>query len=185
MDKITARAKARELVRRMTLEEKTAQMLYEAPGLPELGIPAYNWWNEALHGVARSGRATVFPQSIGLAASFDPALVRKIGEVIAEEGRIIHEIYKSEGKSGIYQGLTYWSPNINIVRDPRWGRAHETYGEDPYLTSRMGTEFVRGLQGEDPDHLTASACCKHLAAHSGPEGTRHGFNAAVSQKGPF
>ncbi|MBQ7059139.1 MAG: glycoside hydrolase family 3 C-terminal domain-containing protein [Firmicutes bacterium] len=185
MDKITARAKARELVRRMTLEEKTAQMLYEAPGLPELGIPAYNWWNEALHGVARSGRATVFPQSIGLAASFDPALVRKIGEVIAEEGRIIHEIYKSEGKSGIYQGLTYWSPNINIVRDPRWGRAHETYGEDPYLTSRMGTEFVRGLQGEDPDHLTASACCKHLAAHSGPEGTRHGFNAAVSRKDLF
>ncbi len=182
MDKQSARRKAQELIRKMTLEEKTSQMLYEAPAIEELGISAYNWWNEALHGVARSGRATVFPQSIGLSASFDPELLRKVGSVIAGEGRIIHAIYRSEGKSGIYQGLTYWSPNINIVRDPRWGRAHETYGEDPYLTSRMGCEFVRGIQGDDPDHLAASACAKHMAVHSGPEATRHGFNASVSKK---
>ena len=182
MDKKAAREKARELVSQMTLEEKTSQMLYEAPAIPRLGIPSYNWWNEALHGVARSGRATVFPQAIGLAASFDPALLHSVGSIIAKEGRIIHEMYQSEGCRGIYQGLTYWSPNINIARDPRWGRAHETYGEDPYLTSRMGTEFVKGIQGDDPSRLSASACCKHLAVHSGPEATRHGFNANVSRK---
>ena len=182
MNKENAKAKARELIAQMTVEEKVSQLLFEAPAIPRLSLEEYNWWNEALHGVARAGRSTVFPQSIGLGASFDPALVRKIGEATGREGRIKNEIYRSEGARGIYQGLTYWSPNINIVRDPRWGRAHEAYGEDPYLTAVIGTAFVQGLQGEDPEHLQAAACAKHFAAHSGPEATRHGFNAAVSAK---
>ncbi|MCI8633775.1 MAG: glycoside hydrolase family 3 protein [Lachnospiraceae bacterium] len=176
-----AQQRAGELVRQMTLEEKAGQMLYQAPAIPRLGLPAYNWWNEALHGVARAGLATVFPQSIGLAATFDPALIEKIGRVIGEEGRLKNAIYRSEGERGIYKGLTYWSPNINIVRDPRWGRAHETYGEDPCLTAAMGTAFVRGMQeGEEGDGLTAAACVKHFAVHSGPEETRHGFDAEVT-----
>lgn len=176
-----ARQRAQALVSEMTLEEKAGQMLYTAPAIPRLRLPAYNWWNEALHGVARAGLATVFPQSIGLAATFDPALMEQVGEAIGEEGRIKNAVYRSEGERGIYKGLTYWSPNINIVRDPRWGRAHETYGEDPFLTSVMGTAFVRGMQGPGPK-LRAAACVKHMAVHSGPEATRHGFDAEVSEQ---
>ncbi len=178
-----AQKRARELVKQMSLEEKAGQMLYQAPAIPHLGLPAYNWWNEALHGVARAGLATVFPQSIGLAATFDLELLETIGAAIAEEGRLKNAIYRAEGERGIYKGLTYWSPNINIVRDPRWGRAHETYGEDPYLTAAMGTAFVKGMQeGEEGDGLTAAACIKHFAVHSGPEETRHGFDAEVTQQ---
>ncbi|MBQ7017050.1 MAG: glycoside hydrolase family 3 C-terminal domain-containing protein [Firmicutes bacterium] len=176
-----AKQKAQALVSQMTLEEKTSQMLYQAPAIPRLGLPSYNWWNEALHGVARAGLSTVFPQSIGLAATFDPALVEQVGKATGEEGRIKNEIYRSEGERGIYKGLTYWSPNINIVRDPRWGRAHEAYGEDPCLTSIMGTAFVNGLQGPGPE-LQAAACLKHFAVHSGPEETRHGFDAECDER---
>lgn len=176
-----AEQQAKKLVQQMTLEEKAGQMLYQAPAIERLHLPAYNWWNEALHGVARAGKATVFPQSIGLAATFDPALLEAIGKAIGEEGRLKNTIYRSEGERGIYKGLTYWSPNINIVRDPRWGRAHETYGEDPCLTAAMGTAFVKGMQGEG-EGLTAAACVKHFAVHSGPEETRHGFDAEVSQQ---
>lgn len=183
MKKEMARQKAAQIVSQMTLEEKCSQMLFTAPAIERLGIPAYNWWNEALHGVARAGLATMFPQSIGLAATFDQKLVGKIGEVIGQEGRIKNEIARSQGDRIIYKGLTFWSPNINIVRDPRWGRAHETYGEDPYLTSRMGTAFVEGVQEEDrPGRMQAAACVKHFAAHSGPEAVRHGFDAKVSPK---
>ena len=182
MNKESARKKAKELIAKMSTEEKVSQLLYEAPAIPRLGIGEYNWWNEALHGVARAGRAAVFPQAIGLGASFDPLMVRQVGSMVGQEGRIKNEIYRSEGRRGIYQGLTFWSPNINIVRDPRWGRAHEAYGEDPFLTSAIGTAFVRGVQGEDPEHLQAAACAKHFAVHSGPEATRHGFNAEVSEQ---
>lgn len=181
MNLAEAKQKARDLVSRMTLEEKTGQMLYTAPAIPRLNLPSYNWWNEALHGVARAGLSTVFPQSIGLAATFDPELVEQIGKATGEEGRIKNEIYRSEGERGIYKGLTYWSPNINIVRDPRWGRAHETYGEDPCLTAMMGTAFVKGLQGPGPE-MQAAACVKHFAVHSGPEETRHGFDAECSEQ---
>lgn len=181
MNQAEAKERAKALVSQMTLEEKTSQMLYTAPAIPRLGLPAYNWWNEALHGVARAGLSTVFPQSIGLAATFDPELLQQVGQAIGEEGRLKNEIYRSEGERGIYKGLTYWSPNINIVRDPRWGRAHETYGEDPFLTASLGTAFVKGMQGPGPE-LQAAACVKHLAAHSGPEETRHGFDAEVSEQ---
>ena len=181
MKKELARQKAAQIVSQMTLEEKCSQMLFTSPAIERLGIPAYNWWNEALHGVARAGLATMFPQSIGLAATFDQDLVGRIGQVIGQEGRIKNEIARSESDRIIYKGLTFWSPNINIVRDPRWGRAHETYGEDPYLTSRMGTAFVKGIQEEDkPGRRQAAACVKHFAAHSGPEAIRHGFDAKVS-----
>ena len=183
MKKELARQKAAQIVSQMTLEEKCSQMLFTSPAIERLGIPAYNWWNEALHGVARAGLATMFPQSIGLAATFDQDLVGRIGQVIGQEGRIKNEIARSESDRIIYKGLTFWSPNINIVRDPRWGRAHETYGEDPYLTSRMGTAFVKGIQEEDkPGRMQAAACVKHFAAHSGPEAIRHGFDAKVSLK---
>lgn len=188
MNETQAKEKARELVKAMSLEEKVSQLRYESPAIPRLGLPAYNWWNEALHGVARAGLSTVFPQSIGLAATFDPAILEKVGAVTGQEGRLKNEIYRAEGNRGIYKGLTFWSPNINIVRDPRWGRAHETYGEDPFLTATMGTAFVKGmqtvpekLQKEDGPSLQAAACVKHLAVHSGPEETRHGFDAEVSE----
>ncbi len=182
MNKQDARNKAREIVSKMSAEEKVSQMIYTSKAIEHVGLKEYNWWNEALHGVARAGLATVFPQSIGLGASFDPELLKKIGDVIGKEGRIKNELARSQGDRGIYKGLTFWSPNINIVRDPRWGRAHETYGEDPYLTSIMGTAFVKGMQGDDPKRLTAAACIKHFAAHSGPEEIRHGFNTEVSEK---
>ena len=169
--------KARALIAQMTVEEKVSQMLHTAPAIDRLGIPAYNWWNEALHGVARSGTATVFPQAIGLAAAFDPDLLKEIATAIADEARAKFHAYQKEGDTDIYKGLTFWSPNINIFRDPRWGRGHETYGEDPYLTSRLGVAFIQGLQGDDPESYKAAACAKHYAVHSGPEEDRHHFDA--------
>ena len=177
------KARAKELVSKMTLEEKMSQMRYDAPAIERLGIPAYNWWNEGLHGVARAGRATVFPQAIGMAASFDTERMEQVATVISDEARANYNEYKKFGDTERYEGLTYWSPNINIFRDPRWGRGHETYGEDPYLTGRMGAAFIRGLQG-DPDYKyrKLDACIKHFAVHSGPESLRHSFDAVVSEK---
>lgn len=174
--------RAEDLLSRMTLEEKLSQMMYQSPAIPRLNIPAYNWWNEALHGVARAGTATMFPQAIGLAAMFDEKELKEVAEIISTEGRAKYKAYSDEGDRGIYKGLTFWSPNVNIFRDPRWGRGHETYGEDPYLTSRLGVAFIHGLQGDDPKYLKTAACAKHFAVHSGPEGIRHEFNAQVSEK---
>jgi len=174
--------RANDLVSRMTLEEKVTQMLHAAPAIPRLGIPSYNWWNEALHGVARAGVATVFPQAIGLAATFDDNLVNKVADVISTEGRAKYHEFQRKGDHDIYKGLTFWSPNINIFRDPRWGRGQETFGEDPYLTGRLGVAFVKGLQGSDNKYLKSAACVKHFAVHSGPESERHSFNAEVSKK---
>ena len=176
------RQRAKELVGKMTLAEKLAQMRYEAPAIERLGIPAYNWWNECLHGVARSGCATVFPQAIGMAASFDPALLETVAGAISEEARAKYNAYREFGDTQIYQGLTMWSPNINIFRDPRWGRGHETYGEDPYLTGHMGAAFVKGLQGYDEQYRKVDATLKHYAVHSGPESERHEFDARVDEK---
>ena len=176
-----AAAKAKELVSRMTLEEKATQLRYDAPAIDRLGIPAYNWWNEVLHGVARAGTATVFPQAIGLAAMFDEELQEKIADVISDEARAKYNGQSAHGDRDIYKGLTVWSPNINIFRDPRWGRGHETYGEDPYLTSRLGIRFIRGLQGNGK-YLKVAACSKHFAVHSGPEAIRHQFNAVATPK---
>ena len=174
--------RAKELVSQMTLEEKFTQMTYQSKAIPRLGIPAYNWWNEALHGVARAGVATMFPQAIGLAAMFDDTFMEKIADVISTEGRAKYHAFSELGDRAIYKGLTFWSPNVNIFRDPRWGRGHETYGEDPYLTSRVGVAFVKGLQGNDPKYLKAAACDKHYAVHSGPEKIRHEFDAQASPK---
>lgn len=176
--------KAKELVSKMTLQERAEQLTYKAPAIKHLNIPRYNWWNEGLHGVARAGTATVFPQAIGLAAMFDDKLLEEIAQVIATEGRAKYNENSKKGDRDIYKGLTYWSPNINIFRDPRWGRGHETYGEDPYLTSRLGVAFVKGLQG-DGKYLKIAGCAKHFAVHSGPEGLRHEFNAVVSKKDLF
>ena len=173
---------AKKLVSQMTIDEKISQMLYESPAIERLGIPEYNWWNEALHGVARAGVATVFPQAIGLAATFDTDLIEKIGDVVSTEGRGKFNEFSKKGDHGIYKGLTFWAPNVNIFRDPRWGRGHETYGEDPYLTGKLGCAYIRGLQGDDPDHLKSAACAKHFAAHSGPEALRHEFDAKASPK---
>lgn len=174
--------RARDLVSRMTLEEKVTQMLHSAPAIPRLGVRAYNWWNEALHGVARAGTATMFPQAIGMAATFDEELMYKAADIIATEGRAkYHEALKHED-TDIYKGLTFWAPNVNIFRDPRWGRGHETYGEDPYLAGKLGVAFVKGLQGNADKYLKTAACAKHFAVHSGPEGERHSFNAAASKK---
>jgi beta-glucosidase len=170
-----------DLVSRMTLQEKADQLLYTAPAIPRLGIPAYNWWNEALHGVARAGYATVFPQSITIADSWDEGLMFNVANAISDEARAKYHEFQRRGERGIYQGLTFWSPNINIFRDPRWGRGHETYGEDPFLTGRMGYEFVKGMQGDDPRYLKTVATAKHFAVHSGPETLRHSFNAKVSE----
>jgi beta-glucosidase len=174
-----------DLLGRLTPAEKAAQMLHEAPAVPRLGIPAYNWWNECLHGVARAGTATVFPQAIGLAASFNVTLMSEVARAISDEARAKHHAYAAEGDHGYYKGLTYWSPNINIFRDPRWGRGHETYGECPFLTARLGVSFVQGLQGNDERYLKLVATAKHLAVHSGPESLRHGFDARVSPKDLF
>jgi beta-glucosidase len=170
-----------DLVSKMTLQEKADQLLYTAPAIPRLGIPAYTWWNEALHGVARAGYATVFPQSITIANSWDEGLLFNVATAISDEARAKYHEFQRRGKTGIYQGLTFWSPNINIFRDPRWGRGHETYGEDPFLTGRMGYEFVKGMQGDDPKYLKTVATAKHYAVHSGPEPLRHSFNAKVSE----
>ncbi len=174
------REKAKALVAQMTLEEKVGQTLYNAPAIERLGIKSYNWWNEALHGVARAGVATVFPQSIGLAATFDEDFLEEIADAISTEGRGKFNMQQASDDTDIYKGLTFWSPNVNIFRDPRWGRGHETFGEDPYLTSRLGVRFVQGLQGHDENYLKAAACAKHFAVHSGPEGIRHSFNAEAS-----
>lgn len=181
MKREEARSKAQELVSKMTLEEKASQLRYDAPAIERLGIPAYNWWNEALHGVARAGQATVFPQAIGLGATFDTELIGEIADTISTEGRAKYNAFSSEGDRDIYKGLTFWSPNVNIFRDPRWGRGHETYGEDPYLTSRLGVAFVKGLQG-DGETMKAAACAKHFAVHSGPEALRHEFDAEATAK---
>ncbi len=173
--------KAKELVAQMTLEEKASQLKYDAPAIKRLGIPAYNWWNEALHGIARAGTATIFPQAIGLAAIFDHEFIEKVADVIATEGRAKYNEFSKHDDRDIYKGLTHWSPNVNIFRDPRWGRGHETYGEDPYLTKRTGIAFVNGLQG-DGEHMKLAACAKHYAVHSGPEHLRHEFNAVASDK---
>ncbi|MBP1584410.1 MAG: glycoside hydrolase family 3 C-terminal domain-containing protein [Lachnospiraceae bacterium] len=174
------RKRAEELVSKMTLEEKVSQTLNHAPAIERLGIKAYDWWNEALHGVARAGTATVFPQAIGLAAAFDEDLMEELGDVVSTEGRAKFNIQQKFSDTDIYKGLTFWAPNVNIFRDPRWGRGQETYGEDPYLTSRLGVRYIKGLQGHDEDHLKAAACAKHFAVHSGPEPERHRFNAVAS-----
>lgn len=181
MDRAQARKKAEALVAKMTIEERAGQLKYDAPAIERLGIPTYNWWNEALHGVARAGTATVFPQAIGCAAMFDEEEMQKIADVIAEEGRAKYNAFSKEEDRDIYKGLTFWSPNINIFRDPRWGRGHETYGEDPFLTARLGVAFIKGLQG-DGETMKVAACAKHFAVHSGPEAIRHEFDAEVSQK---
>lgn len=175
-------SRAKAMVAQMTRTEKVQQMLYNAPAIPRLGIPAYNWWNEALHGVARAGQATVFPQAIAMAASFDDELLHNVADAISDEGRAKYNEYKQQGRTDIYQGLTFWSPNINIFRDPRWGRGHETYGEDPYLTGRMGAAFVKGLQGDHPTYYKTDATLKHYAVHSGPEAQRHSFDTDVSEE---
>jgi len=174
--------RAEELVSQMTLEEKVLQMLHSAPAIERLSVKAYNWWNEGLHGVARAGVATIFPQAIGLAAMFDEDMMEIIGDAIATEARAKFNMQQESDDTDIYKGLTFWAPNINIFRDPRWGRGHETYGEDPYLTSRLGVRFVEGLQGHDENYMKVAACAKHFAVHSGPEELRHEFNAVVSKK---
>lgn len=175
------KARARELVGKMTIEECASQLTYNSPAIKRLGIPAYNWWNEALHGVARAGTATSYPQAIGLAAMFDDEFLTEIASSIADEGRAKYNEGAKHEDRDIYKGLTFWSPNVNIFRDPRWGRGHETYGEDPYLTSRLGAAFIKGLQG-DGEYMKGAACAKHFAVHSGPEDIRHEFDAVVSQK---
>lgn len=177
---IETREFAKKLVSQMTLDEKMSQMLYDSPAIERLGIPEYNWWNEALHGVARAGDATVYPQAIGLAATFDEELLGEIADTVSTEGRAKFNQFSKKGDRGIYKGLTFWAPNVNIFRDPRWGRGHETFGEDPYLTGLLGTSYIKGLQGEDHEHLKAAACAKHFAVHSGPEADRHYFDAKAS-----
>jgi beta-glucosidase len=179
---LTTEERVEDLVSRMTLEEKISQTVFTAPAIERLGIPAYNWWNECLHGVARAGIATVFPQSIGMAASWNTELIHRVAAAISDEARAKHHEAAKHGDRGIYKGLTFWSPNINIFRDPRWGRGQETYGEDPVLTSKLGVAFIRGLQGDDPTYLKLVATVKHYAAHSGPEKDRHNFDARVSDK---
>ena len=176
------RERARKLVKQMTLEEKTFQTLHGAAEIKRLGIKAYNWWNEALHGVARAGVATVFPQAISLAATFDEDFIEQVADAISTEGRAKFNMQQKYEDTDIYKGLTFWSPNVNIFRDPRWGRGHETFGEDPYLSSRLGVRFVEGLQGHDENYMKAAACAKHFAVHSGPEDLRHSFNAVVSKQ---
>ena len=171
-----------DLVSRLTLEEKVSQMQDVAPAIERLGVPQYNWWNEALHGVARSGLATSFPQAIGLAATWDDSLMFRMASVISDEARAKHHEYVRAGSRQRYQGLTFWSPNINLFRDPRWGRGQETYGEDPFLTGRLAVQFIRGMQGDDPKYLKTVATVKHFAVHSGPEPERHTFDAVVSER---
>jgi beta-glucosidase len=170
------------LIAAMTVEEKMSQLLADSPGIERLGVLPYNWWNEALHGVARNGRATVFPQPIGLAATFDEDLVFRVATAISDEARAKFNIAQGMGNYSRYAGLTFWSPNVNLFRDPRWGRGMETYGEDPYLQARLGTAFVKGLQGDDPEHMKAAACAKHFVVHSGPEALRHEFDAVAPKR---
>ena len=178
----TFEERAEALVADMTLEEKVYQTLHGAPAIDRLGVKAYNYWNEALHGVARAGTATVFPQAIGLAAAFDEDFMEEIAEAVSDEGRAKFNVQQTSPPHDIYKGLTFWSPNVNIFRDPRWGRGHETFGEDPYLTSRLGVRFIEGMQGNDDTYMKVAACAKHFAVHSGPEDERHSFNAVVSEQ---
>src|SRR5438874_6441989 len=171
-----------DLLQRLTVQEKISQMMHTAAPIERLNIPAYDWWNEGLHGVARAGYATVFPQAIGLAATWDTNLMFSVADVISTEARAKYNEFVRRGERGRYKGLTFWSPNINIFRDPRWGRGQETYGEDPFLTSRMGVAFVKGLQGDDPRYLKLVATPKHYAVHSGPEPERHGFDARATER---
>ena len=181
MNREVARKRAEELVSKMTLEEAASQLRFDAPAIERLGIPEYNWWNEGLHGVARAGTATSFPQSIALGATFDEELMGKIGETVSTEGRAKYNEISAMGDRDIYKGLTFWSPNINVFRDPRWGRGQETYGEDPYLISRLAIPFIKGLQGEG-EYMKAAACAKHFAVHSGPEAKRHEFDVTPTPK---
>ncbi len=176
------RQRAKELVSQMTLEEKVEQTLYQAPAIERLGIKKYNWWNEALHGVARAGTATVFPQAVGMAAAFDEDMMEQVADVVSTEARAKFNMQQNSGDTDIYKGLTFWAPNVNIFRDPRWGRGHETFGEDPYLTGRLGVRYIMGLQGHDENYLKTAACAKHFAVHSGPEDVRHEFNATVNEQ---
>src|ERR1700756_3547125 len=179
---LSPQERAHDLVGQMTLDEKAAQLEDWATAIPRLGIPDYQTWNESLHGVARAGYATVFPQAIGMAGTWDRSMVHSMGDVISEEARSKYNQAQREGNHRIFYGLTFWSPNINIFRDPRWGRGQETYGEDPFLTSRMGVAFVTGIQGDDPTYLRAVSTPKHFAVHSGPEPLRHGFDATVTER---
>ncbi len=181
MDRVKATQRAEELVSKMTVEEAASQLRYDSPAIERLGIPEYNWWNESLHGVARAGTATSFPQAIGLGATFDQELLGKVGEVCGNEGRAKYNEYKQNGDRDIYKGLTFWSPNVNLFRDPRWGRGQETYGEDPVLISRLAVPFIEGLQG-DGEYMKGAACAKHFVVHSGPEALRHQFNATCNDK---
>ena len=174
--------RAADLVGRMTLAEKCSQVLHDAPAVDRLDVPKYNWWNECLHGVARAGVATVFPQAIGLAAIWSEGYMHRVAEIISEEARAKHHEALRHDDRGYYKGLTFWSPNVNIFRDPRWGRGHETYGECPYLTARLGVAFIKGLQGDDPKYLKSAACAKHYVVHSGPEADRHKFDAICNVK---
>jgi beta-glucosidase len=171
-----------DLISRMTLTEKIGQMMNDNPAVERLGVPPYNWWNEACHGIGRAGRATVFPQVMGMSATWNRKLLRKVANAVSDEARAKYNEFTSRNKRGQYQGLTFWTPNINIVRDPRWGRGQETFGEDPYLTGEMGSQIVKGLQGDDPKYLKVAACAKHYAVHSGPESERHEFDARPSKK---
>ena len=179
---LDAETRLDSLIAAMTLEEKVGQMMHDAPAIERLGVPPYNWWNECLHGVARSGLATVFPQAIGMAAMWDEKEMLRLATVISDEARAKHHQYLRRGKHGIYQGLTFWTPNINIFRDPRWGRGMETYGEDPFLVGSLAVPFVKGMQGDDPKYLKTVATVKHFAVHSGPEPARHTFNAVVDER---
>ncbi len=181
-ERLDFETRARDLVSRMTVEEKITQMQHEAPAIERLGIPSYNWWSEALHGIARAGVSTMFPQAVGMAATFDPELIGKAADIISTEGRAKYHEFQRKNDHDIFKGLTFWSPTINIDRDPRWGRGQETYGEDPYLTARLGVAYIKGIQGDDPNYLKAAACAKHFAGHSGPESERHRFNSLISQK---
>ena len=174
--------RAAELVAKLSGEERVGQLMMDSPAVERLGIPKYHWWNEALHGAARAGLATVFPQSIGMASTFDEPLMRRMGDIVSTEGRAKYNLFAAKGLRNIYFGLTFWSPNVNMFRDPRWGRGQETFGEDPFLAGRMGGAYVRGLQGDDPRYLKVAACAKHFAVHSGPESLRHGFDAKVSPR---
>ncbi len=181
-EKLGFEERAEDLVEHMTVEEAASQLLFDAAPIPRLGVQAFNWWNEALHGAARSGMATVFPQAIGMAAMFVDVMIKKVAEVIATEGRAKYNTFQKYGDYGIYKGITFWSPNLNVFRDPRWGRGQETYGEDPYLIGKLGRAFIKGLQGDDPRYLKTAACAKHFAVHSGPEKERHEFDAIVSKQ---
>ncbi|HTD39774.1 MAG TPA: glycoside hydrolase family 3 N-terminal domain-containing protein, partial [Mucilaginibacter sp.] len=174
--------RVKDLVSRLSLEEKVSLLGYNSKAIPRLGIPAYNWWNEGLHGVARAGEATIFPQAIGMAATFNDDLIKQVSTVISTEARAKYNLAIQKDRHLQYMGLTFWTPNINIFRDPRWGRGQETYGEDPFLTATIGSAFVKGLQGDDPHYLKASATAKHFAVHSGPEATRDKFDAKVDEK---